>query len=62
MFISAREKLYIEVVSSGVRGMVGRISGSVREVADVAHIIGLQALKNYDLEFGKEKRPAKVKK
>ncbi|GHT54555.1 hypothetical protein FACS1894106_5770 [Spirochaetia bacterium] len=62
MFISAREKLYIEVVSSGVRGMAGRISGSVREAADVAHIIGLQALKNYDLEFGKKKRPAKVKK
>ena len=57
MFISARGKLYIEVVSSGVRGIAGRLSGNVREVADVAHIIGLQALRNYDLAFGKKKSP-----
>jgi hypothetical protein len=62
MFISAREKLYIEVVSGGVRGMAGRLSGNVKEVADAAHIIGLQALRNYDFEFGKKKRPVKEKK
>jgi hypothetical protein len=55
MFMSKREKLYIEVVSSAIRGWSGRLSGPVREVADIGHTVGMQALRNYDMEFSKPK-------
>jgi hypothetical protein len=62
MFINAREKLYIEVVSSGVRGMIGHFSGATKDIADFSHSLGMQALRNYDMAFGKKKRSTKVKK
>ncbi|GHU01295.1 hypothetical protein FACS1894147_00860 [Spirochaetia bacterium] len=55
MFISTREKLYIEVVSSGVRGMIGRFSGRTSDIADFAHGLGMRTLRNYDEAFSKPK-------
>ncbi|GHV87379.1 hypothetical protein AGMMS50255_6750 [Spirochaetia bacterium] len=52
---SVREKLYIDVVSSAVRGWSGRLSGSVSDVADVAHSTAMKALRNYDSIFVKPK-------